>query len=309
MFLNLQYLQQKKSIILDGVMPNLYGSSIQEVLFNRAHYLMSNKKFNKPDAKLFKRRVELWVNTNRTDIEEAYINRKTNEVFINFTLQCLSLQEAIDGDYIQIKSKKKNRTAISIPYTIAEKINYDLFIQDISRELLLSISLILTNTAIAFLRIKYDNYIILQCIILIGLVKGVIKTASDILSTKTTPLSTIPWNCLLEIWAEIAGEIFLFLSGKKLHTGTLNTFKNLFKCSFEQIARNNSFSIATNSLFLEMFKSGLNEIVKTFACTLLFTQIFVEQIMASCVAIILSTTFISIFINQCIFPTHSNSFS
>lgn len=171
---------------------------------------------------------------------------------------------------------KKNENKIMISETSNTDTNF--IINDISKELLSAVSLTLSNIALELIRNKHDIYITLQSSLLIGFVKGVITTASDILAKKNTSLSTIVHNCFFEIWGEISTELMLFFSGKKLSFTELNFFKSLSKSLFQDEVFKYIVKEASKTFISVFF---FNELMSTFFNTILIitlSNILIEQL-------------------------------
>lgn len=160
--------------------------------------------------------------------------------------------------------------------------NSSILANTISQEFLLAVSLNLANTALELLRPKYDIYIILGCSLLIGFLKGVIKSAADLLTQKDASSFTMLGNCFFEVLTELTAELILHFSGKKLNIAELNFAKSMFKNSLKWFIKNESLRDEKLQDFLKAFLNLIifREIIATLTSTILITTVssaFIES--------------------------------
>lgn len=285
----------KRYEILDGSLPSKYGNSFFDTLVRRTSYLFG---LNSPGylQSIFTRNTSVWLSSHQ-DFIKSNLNRKKGklEILINLPFGRISLEEAIAKKIISIE---ENKIKINVqPY---QKINFTSLQNDLAKEMLLTLTLSLTKTILDLLYIpNTDIYILLQCAVLLGIVKGLTKTISDTLVNKRNSLTSFPWKCSIEIFSEVATEITLYLSSIPAYLAFQSALKGFFKYLFEQFSGGTYFLFNLTELFLEVAKASFKGASRDYFSSIFMDQILLGRFFGSFLGSMLSVGLINIFIEQC----------
>lgn len=279
-----------------NTVPCKYGNSFVEALKNRACHLFGIYNTQKL-TKIFERQSQAWNKNN----SRSLIRKDQSQVVINLPFQRLILKPATEKKYVLIKNN-----GITLP-SIFQKINLASLSNDLTKEILLISSIILSKTIFDLMYVNNGSIeVLLNLAFLAGIVKGLFKTIPDIIANKGNYLNTLQWKCSVEIFSEVATEITFYIakippSNTTIYSALQSILKAVWKYLFEQIVGGTYFLLSLTELFLEIAKSGFKPIFREYFAFLVFDKVIHGISLGIICGSLLGVGLMNIFIEQCMF--------
>jgi len=296
---------ERKYTVIPGTCPINYGNSCFEVLHNRALYLVGFVD-SASLRKVFNRKIEVWKE-NRSNNGLSLKGKNHHTIATNFPFGRLTLADAIAKKCITFKNNE-----IKPYFPALEKIHAKFLKKELLKEILLTSSISFAKTIFdLFYTNTTDIYIALQWAALLGIIKGLVKAASDGLSSKNIPLKILLWKCLAEIFSEIATEFTFYFSNLFKYIPLQSALKGFWKYLFDQIVGGYYFLMTLTELGLEMFKAGFKGTLRDkfstqFASSMPFLRLIdsaqgllIGQLAGSLTGAMLAVGLLNVFIEQC----------
>jgi len=302
-------------IIIENPIPHKYSYnnilptalSVPEIVLKRTLHLFmpslptSLRKYSSiknvynyftPNKKLFEREVKIWSKAHKSSIIKAYNNNRSDQLIIKFPLNNILLMDAMQKGYIKIVNKNE-LISLDIHYNQNNLININFLNKELVYEIASTLSYIIPNLIFTSLNLSSSIYIKLPCAVLYGLSKGLSKFLCG-----NCTLSDTPWKTLVEVYAETVTELSLFISGKQLNSFVVNATKGFYRYWFDQYGSGNYDLMSIKTGSLDILKSGLKGLAKTYFGALLMNQFILGQAAGSILGAIISVCFINIFIDH-----------